>query len=232
METNNGNQSVIELQVVQGETSGLFKINAATGSVEFSEDISFEQWREVLRLAKTIKRKAAIIVADCIIFGTPKWGSKAVDDALEQLEFESILVKSAVAVTCIPSNVRYPHLDPDHYSVLSKSKLPKKEMIKWAKIASEQRLSPSQLSISMVQGEVVDPSTTKHLNTGVTTVHGIRQDFDVWVRRVGGIDGVRSMNSEMQGEILEELSAIVEFGMQLNDHVASVNDAGVSMSQM
>jgi len=226
MDTNNNHS--IELQVVQGETSGLFKINAATGSVEFSEDISFEQWREVLRLAKTIKRKAAVIVADCIIFGTPKWGSKAVDEALEQLEFESILVKNAVAVTCIPRNMRYPHLDPDHYSELFRSKLSKKDKIKWAKIASDQHLSPSQLRISMLQGEVVDPAAIKESNTGVTTIHGIRQDFDVWMRRVHGIDGVKSMDPEMKLEILEELKAIVEFGMLLNEHVATLREVTVA----
>lgn len=221
MDTNNHS---IELQVVQGETSGLFKIQPSTGSVEFSEDISFDQWREVLILAKTIKRKSAVIVADCIIFGTTKWGSKAVDEALEQLEFETTLVKSAIAVTGIPRNMRHPHLDPDHYVELSRSKLGKKDKIKWAKIASDQRLSPPQLRISMAQGEVVDPAAVKQLQTGVITIHGIRQEFDVWVRRVGGIDGVKAMDSDLKVEILEELTAIVEFGMQLNEHVATLRE--------
>ena len=57
----------IELSIVQGETSGLFRLDPRTGSVEFNDDVSYEQWCEVLRLARTIRRKAAITVADCML---------------------------------------------------------------------------------------------------------------------------------------------------------------------
>jgi hypothetical protein len=48
---------------------------------------------QVLRLARTIRRKAAITVADCMLFGIKKWGRKKVDEALEQLELEVTLVR-------------------------------------------------------------------------------------------------------------------------------------------
>jgi hypothetical protein len=221
-EFTNNNSAPIELTIVQGETSGLFKIDARTGSVEFSEDISYEQWREILRLARTIRRKAAITVADCMSFGIKKWGAKRVDEALEQLELEATLVKTAVAISSIPRELRFEHLDGEHYVELARSEIPRAQKIRWARIAHEQRLTPSQLRFSILEGEVVDRGAAKMLQTGVITVHGIRQSFDVWSRRVGGLDGVQAMALDHQVEIMEELDAIVEFGLQLSEHLDKV----------
>lgn len=213
------NSSPIELSIVQGETSGIFKIDPRLGSIEFSEDISYDQWKEVLRLARTVRRKAAIMVADCIAVGVKKWGRKKVDEALEQLELEVTLVKTAVAINSIPYEIRQENLDAEHYIELSRAQLTKAKAIRWARIAGEQRLTPAQLRLSIVEGEVVDRAATKMLQTGVITIHGIRQSFDVWYRRVGGIDGIRKMEPDLQVEIMEELDSIIEVGMMLHDHL-------------
>jgi hypothetical protein len=139
------NSSPIELSIVQGETSGIFKIDPRLGSIEFSEDISYDQWKEVLRLARTVRRKAAIMVADCISIGVKKWGRKKVDEALEQLELEVTLVKTAVAINSIPYEIRQENLDAEHYIELSRAQLTKAKAIRWARIAGEQRLTPAQL---------------------------------------------------------------------------------------
>lgn len=217
---NNNNNNEIELQIVSGETSGLFKLNTTTGGVDFSADVSYDQWCEVLRLAKTIKRKAAIMVADCIAYGVPKWGAEKVDSALEQLEFEATMVKAAIAINTVPRTLRFENLDGDHYVELSKAKLDKKTATRWARIASEQRLTPSQLRLSISEGEVVDRAVAKQQSTGIYTIHGIRQEFDVWARRVGGLEGVKKMDTDHQVEIMEELAAICEFGFELNNHIA------------
>jgi hypothetical protein len=44
-------------------------------------------------------------------------------------------------------------------------------------------------------------------NTGVITVQGLRQSFDIWKRRVGGLDGILKMEPECQRDILVELQA-------------------------
>lgn len=221
--TNNSTQ--IELSVVHGDTSGLFQIDERTGSVTFADDLSYEQWREILRTARTIRRKAAIVVADCISIGIKKWGRKKVDEALEQLELEVTLVKTAVAINSVPHELRLENLDAEHYIELSRAQLPKAKAIRWARIASEQRLTPSQLRLSIVEGEVVDRSAAKMLQTGVITIHGIRQSFDVWYRRVGGINGVKAMELDHQIEIAEELDTIMEFGYTLHEHLDAVQKA-------
>lgn len=220
----NNNNNEIELQIVSGETSGLFKLNTTTGGVEFSPDVSYDQWREVLRVAKTIKRKAAIMVADCIGFGVPKWGADKVDQALEQLEFEATMVKAAIAINSVPKTLRFDNLEGEHYVELSKAKLDKKAAQRWARIASEQSLTPTQLRFSIAEGEVVDRTVAKQQSTGIYTIHGIRQEFDVWARRVGGLEGVKAMDLDHQTEIMEELAAICDFGLELNNHIATLQD--------
>jgi hypothetical protein len=219
-ETNQPGQ--IELSVINGETSGLFQINPKTGGVQFSDDVSYEQWREILRLARTVRKKAAITVADCISFGVKKWGNKKVDDALEQLELEATLVKTAMTITTIPQDLRFDNLEPDHYVELARSGIPKAQKIRWARIASEQGLTASQLRFSIVEGEIVDRAAAKAMQIGVLTIQGVRQSFDVWVRRVGGIDGVKAMELDHKIEIMEELDAICEFGMMLHDHLQEI----------
>lgn len=219
---NTNHSSSIELSVVHGNTSGLFQIDEKTGTVTFADDLSYEQWREILRTARTIRRKAAIVVADCISIGIKKWGRKKVDEALEQLELELTLVKTAVAINSVPHELRLENLDGEHYIELSRAQLSKSKAIRWARIASEQRLTPAQLRLSIVEGEVIDRAAAKLLQTGVITIHGIRQSFDVWYRRVGGIEGVRKMELDHQIEIAEELDSVMEFGYALHDHLAQV----------
>jgi hypothetical protein len=225
-EHTNNSSTPIELIIVQGSTSGLIKIDERTGSVTFPEDLTFEQWKEGLRAVRILRKKAAVAVADFISHGTKKWGPKKVDEALEQLEMEAILVKTAIAVNSIPSDMRLEHLDEGHYVELSKAaQLTKAKKIHWARIASEQRLTPAQLRFSIIEGEVVERDASKGMQTGVWTVQGIRQSFDVWYRRVGGLDGVKAMDLDHQMEIMEEIDAICEFGMQLHDHLEQLRSA-------
>jgi hypothetical protein len=213
----------IEMAVVHGETSGI--IRSSDTELKLAEDISYEQWREILKFIQSTRKKAAVYIADCIAFGVSKWGRKKVDEALEQLELEATLVKTAIAITTIPLELRFDNLDGEHYMELAKSGIPKAQKIRWARIASEQSLTPSQLRFSILEGEVVDRAAAKAMQTGVLTIQGVRQSFDVWARRVGGIEGVKAMELDHQVEIMEELDAIVEFGMMLHDHLQEIQPA-------
>lgn len=207
----------IEIAIVRGETSGVLRIE--NNIAKLSEDTSFDQWKEGLRFIKWVRKRAAIAVCDYIDFGVKKWGREMIDHALEQLELEATLVKAAIAINAIPQDLRFDNLDGDHFVELSKADLPRKDIVRWARIASEQGLTPMQLRFSIIEGEVVDRAAAKQQGTGVYTVHGIRQSFDIWVRRVGGLAGVLQMDIDHQTEIMEELQAICEFGLQLNHHI-------------
>lgn len=207
----------IELQVVSGETSGLITIK--NNIITLSDDTTFEQWKIGLRYLLWSYRKAELGIADYISFAVKKWGREQVDQTLELLSTEATLVKSAIAVNSIPKQLRFDNLDGDHFVELARADISKQEMIRWARIASEQNLTPMQLRFSIIEGEVIDRAAAKQQGTGVYTVQGIRQSFDIWLRRVGGLGGVLDMDMDHKIEIMEELESICEFGLQLHHHI-------------
>lgn len=209
-------QTSVDLSVVAGSESGAF--TPTDTGMTFADDLSKEQWREILKTLKLAESKSRIWLADCIEFGRKRWGAEAVELELAQLEFDLPMVRSALTITEIPITIRYPNLDSEHYIELSKVR-DKKAQAKWAKIASEQSLTPAQLRFSIAAGEVVDTDHSRQLKTGVVTIQGIRQSFDLWFKRVGGADGVLKMDQEHQEEILEELDTIVEFALYLRKEV-------------
>jgi hypothetical protein len=44
--------------------------------------------------------------------------------------------------------------------------------------------------------------------TGVITLQGLRQGFEIWFRRVGGLDGILKMKSEYLHDIISEIQPI------------------------
>jgi hypothetical protein len=208
----------VELQIVKGETSGLFVLTE-TG-IEIAEDMSFGQWQEGLKAIKWFRTKLSIGFADYVSWGTKKFGEEKVGDALEQLEFEATLVKAAVAINQIPLDLRFPNLTGDHYVELAKADLSRAKATKWARVAFEQGLTPSQLKFSIVEGEVVGRDAARALSSGVVTIQGIRQQFDVWMKRMNGLEGVLKLERDHQEEILGELEAMAALWGDLKEHLS------------
>lgn len=154
-----------------------------------------------------------------------RFGMEKVNDSLEQLEFDLPMVKAAITINSIPPELRYPELSADHYVELARAELSKKEKAKWAKTAAELKLTPTQLRLSMAEGEVVDTAAARQLSTGVITIPGIRQEFDVWMHRVGGIEGVRKMDYDTKQEIFEELEPLMLFAIKLEEELSGAAEA-------
>jgi len=51
--------------------------------------------------------------------------------------------------------------------------------------------------------------------SGAITIQGIRQEFDIWSRRVGGLDGVLKMSPEHRKDLVLELQPIARFYSRL-----------------
>ncbi len=207
----------IELAIVKGATSGVAALTDT--HLILADDTTYEQWFEGLKAIKWYKDKLAIGFADYLAWGRNKFGPEKVDVAIEQLEFELSYVKAADLINMMPEEMRYSNLTGDHYVELAKSDLPAKKKLQWARVASEQDLSPSQLKLSMIEGEVVDRAVARQLNSGIITVQGIRGEFDMWVRRVGGLEGILAMEHASRLEILGELQPIVELAQGLRETV-------------
>ena len=205
----------VELSVVKGQTSGLFTLNTKTGEINISEDTDHEQFLEILKTVKHLKRFADTTMAGCMRFGAAHFGIDQLNTDLEQLEFEATFVKTAIAINSVPEELRLPNLRGEHYVELARANIPQPDLIKWGRLANDQLLTPTQLRLSIKEGEVVDVAATKALQHGVITIQGIHQTFSVWLRRVGGLQGVAKMDAESKEEILGEINEIVDFGIAL-----------------
>jgi len=77
-----------------------------------------------------------------------------------------------------------------------------RDWIEWKRRKVQQRKQPSK-------------TAKVNLTTGVITVPGIRQEFDIWYRRVGELDGILKMPSKCRNDIAIELRPIARLYSQL-----------------
>ena len=173
------------------------------------EETSWEDWKKGLQGFKWMLGKVKLGFADYQKFGRKKFGDEAVNEQLEQLSFDLHLVTDAMDISTIPEEMRYPNLTSDHYKILARSGLKDAAKATWAKTASEGGLSPIQLKASIARGTVT-PSTSvaKAQSHGVVTIQGIAQEFQLWLKRLGGNGEILKMPLEEQMEIAKEIRQI------------------------
>lgn len=193
--------------------------------VVLKDDMSYEEWHEGLRIFKWGKERMDLGFAGYLKFGDLKFGKEKVGASLGQLEFDLGDVTTAMYVNTVPDSLRKDNLSTGHYVVLARAGITPKQMEKWSDIASEQKLSPSQLKASIQHGEVIDPSVVKQQTHGILTIHGISQEFDVWMRRVGGKAGIGKMSDEAREEIAGELEKFAELYEFVAESLAQIPSA-------
>lgn len=207
----------LELAIVHNQITKIIRLTDI--GLRIPEDLTFDEWFNLLRSIKWYHKKLTIAFADVIEYGNTKFGTQRVNDSLDQLEFDLPFVKAAISVNSVPVELKHPELSAEHYIELAKADLSKKDKIKWAELAAKLKLTPTQLRLSMAAGEVVDTAAARALATGIITIPGIRQEFDVWLHRIGGYDGVRKLEQDTQQEIYEELEPIMEFALHLQEDI-------------
>lgn len=180
------------------------------------DDLTENNWRDGLKLFKWAQTSLKLGFASYIAYGTAKFGRDKVSAALGQLEFDMPTVTQAMDINTVPDEIRYDNLTADHYIVLARSSdLTKAKKADWSRIASEQNLTPPQLKASIAAGEVVSVSVTRQQQHGIIGIHGIRQELDIWLNRVGGIDGILKMDQAHQDEILGEIERFADLYAQI-----------------
>jgi hypothetical protein len=97
----------------------------------------------------------------------------------------------------IPGAVR-----PDGYHYEYRVTLELLDWIEWKRNKVERRRQSNR-----------KPSSGK--GSGIITIQGIRQEFDIWLRRVGRLDGILGMPPEDQQDILSEIRPIARLYSQL-----------------
>lgn len=66
-----------------------------------------------------------------------------------------------------------------------------------------------------VCGQSVVPKSGKALTHGIIAIHGIRMEFDIWLRRVGGLEGILKMNRQSRDDVVGEIRAIADLYSRL-----------------
>lgn len=66
----------------------------------------------------------------------------------------------------------------------------------------------SEVKRRRVRGQSVVPQSARALTRGISSIHGIRMEFEIWLRRVGGLDGILKMERQTQHMIVGEIRAI------------------------
>lgn len=173
--------------------------------ISIPEDISYEDWLRGLTSLKWLGDNLPVALSHYIKFGERKWGHEKTSTALAQLEFDLPDITTAMNIASVPEDVRKPNLDSAHYVVLAKSGLKKAQIAKWAQTASEQNLTPSRLKASIAAGAVVSKDVANQQLHGVVTIQGIRGEFELWLRKVGGVAGIVEMGEDAASDVLEEL---------------------------
>lgn len=178
--------------------------------------MTFEEYKDGLKGWKLLKQKVDLVFSEFVEWGSLKFGREKVHHELSQLQFDLADVKKAIAISTVPAEMRHPNLTAEHYVALARSALPAKQKAKWAKTASQQSLTPSQLKASIEAGEVVTTPVARQQQHGIITVHGIAQEIKVWLNRVGGIEGIKKMSPEDQSVIRDVLREAAEVYNALN----------------
>jgi hypothetical protein len=178
--------------------------------IKIREDLTFEEWRNGLKAFRWAQINLNVALADYLKFGEIKFGAERASEAVTQLEFPLADITKAVYIGSVPEGIRKHKLSPEHLVVLAKSGVKPREMERWAKTTVEHNLSPIQLKESIKLGEVVSDSVAKKNTHGIITIHGIRMEAEIWLRRLGGVNGLKALGPEEKGEIAREVSLFLE----------------------
>jgi hypothetical protein len=194
--------------------------------IEIQPDLTYEQWAKGLQCFKFMQKRVKTAFSEYLDFGRLKYGKEKVDTALLQLEFEMPTINEAKYINNVPANIRQEGLTAEHLIVLGRSDINDKEKAKWAKTASREKLTPTQLKASIKEGEVVDVSVARAHTHGVITLHAVTQEFTIWFNRMGGTESITKLDRGSIEEIVEQLRPMYDLFYDLNNHLGGGNTEG------
>jgi hypothetical protein len=193
-----------------------FKITPTGVTIE--GEMSVDQWRELMGLWRNIRTSFHVGLADLVSYGRKHFGEDVVQDTMEQLEFDLVDARQAVAISLLPYECRNLWMRTEHFMVIAGADLKPKEAIKWAGAAMDHSLSSTQLKLSILAGKilkggVLDGESGK--NSGMANLPGFRQIFNVWWIRASKANPIEDWTAERQRQVFDELEAPTKLGMKL-----------------
>ena len=196
-----------ELTLTRGQ------LKFAPEGLEIDPDLNFDQWHSLLSIFPKFKAAFHSHLADVLEFGRNKFGEAIVAQTLAQLEFDQIDVKRATAISTLARSTRKPWLNSEHYWVMSQSKMEPEAQAFWASQVVQHRLSPVELRQSIEKGKVITPSLLPDKRSGIPTIHGWRQIFELWWKDVS--DFIDDWPDDRKAHVLEELREPARLAIRL-----------------
>lgn len=199
--------------------------------LSITHDLSIEQWRSMIERLRLVKECYHTALSDAIRYGRQRFGDPVVNETIEQLQFPFADITHADSIGAVPRLLRETYsLTSEHYYILGllfKDDTTSQEM--WAQRTVEHRLSPLALRRSIESGQIITDDELKQRTgngSGIPVLQAVSLPFTRWKRSLGGVDGARQLPREQRIAILEELSPIVEFALQLREETFTEEEMG------
>ncbi len=202
----------------------LLGVDITRHGLVLNTDLTVEQWRSILDRLRLAKECYHTALSDTLRYGRQRFGDELVDQTIEQLEFPFDDINKASSIGAVPRLLREQfQLTAEHYYILGlhfREDHASQEM--WAGRAAEHRLSPLALRRSIEAGEILTDEALRQRTgggSGIPVLQGISLPFTRWKRNVGGLDGVKKLPRDQQVAILEEITPLVDFALELREAV-------------
>lgn len=206
--------------ILRDAGSPLLSLDITQHGLRITHDLSQSEWRLTVMRLRQAKEAYHTCLGDLLDYGRQHFGTKYVDEQIQQLEFPFEDITHAESIARVPRLLReVSQLTSEHYYILG-LKFPQDNTSQelWARRAAEHKLSPLALRRSIERGEILTDAaleqSTGH-GSGIPVLQGMALPFIRWMRQVGGLDTVKTWDTAKRAAVLQEITPIVEFALEL-----------------
>lgn len=200
--------------------SPLLSLEITQHGLRITRDLSQDEWRTTVMRLRQAKEAYHTCLGDLLDYGRHHFGASYVNDQIEQLEFPFEDITHAESIARVPRLLRETFkLTSEHYYILG-LKFPQDNTSQelWAARSAEHKLSPLALKRSIERGEIITDTAllqqTGH-GSGIPVLQGLTLPFTRWANQVGGLKEVKTWDEGKRAAVLQELTPIVEFALEL-----------------
>lgn len=204
--------------------SPLLSLDITQHGLRITRDLSQSEWRLTIMRLRQAKEAYHTCLGDLLDYGRQHFGTKYVDEQIQQLEFPFEDITHAESIARVPRLLReVSQLTSEHYYILG-LKFPQDNTSQelWAGRAAEHKLSPLALRRSIERGEILTDTALEQLTghgSGIPVLQGMALPFIRWIRQVGGLDTVKTWDTSKRAAVLQEITPIVEFALELRETI-------------
>jgi len=204
--------------------SPLLSLDITQHGLRITRELSQSEWRLTVMRLRQAKEAYHTCLGDLLDYGRQHFGTKYVDEQIQQLEFPFEDITHAESIARVPRLLREAsQLTSEHYYILG-LKFPQDNTSQelWANRAAEHKLSPLALRRSIERGEIITDTALEQLTghgSGIPVLQGMALPFIRWMRQVGGLDTVKTWDSAKRAAVLQEITPIVEFALSLRETI-------------